>query len=199
QNTDGWAKAGVMVRETLNANSKHAMMIVTPSNGTSFQRRTNTASLSSHTTPGDGVVAPYWVRLVRSGSTLTGYKSSDGATWVQVGSDTISMTATLYVGLPVTAHNNAALNTSTFDNVRVTGLPAAPSGLTATAVSSTQINLSWTDNANNESGFRIERKTGAGGTYAEIATVGANVTSYSNTGLSAGTTYYYRVRAYNGA
>jgi endoglucanase len=77
--------------------------------------------------------------------------------------------------------------------------PAAPSGLSATAVSSSQINLSWTDNANNETGFKIERKVGAGGTYAQIATVGANVTSYNNTGLSAGTTYYYRVRANNAA
>src|SRR6185369_8968497 len=78
--------------------------------------------------------------------------------------------------------------------------PAAPSALTATAVSSSQINLAWTDNANNETGFKIERKTGAGGTYSQIATVGANITTYNNnTGLSASTTYYYRVRANNAA
>lgn len=71
-----------------------------------------------------------------------------------------------------------------------------PSGLTATAVSSSQINLSWTDNST-ETGFRIERSGSSGGPYSEITTVGANVTTYSNTGLSAGTTYYYRVRAYN--
>ncbi|MGD0354778.1 MAG: fibronectin type III domain-containing protein [Dehalococcoidia bacterium] len=75
--------------------------------------------------------------------------------------------------------------------------PAAPSNLTATVVSSSQINLSWQDNSNNETGFAIERKTGAGGTYAQIATVGANVTGYNSTLLSASTLYYYRVRAYN--
>ncbi len=75
--------------------------------------------------------------------------------------------------------------------------PAAPSNLTATAVSSSQINLSWADNSNNENGFAIERKTGSGGTYAEIATVGAGVTSFQNTGLTASTTYYYRVLAFN--
>ncbi len=75
--------------------------------------------------------------------------------------------------------------------------PAAPSGLAATAVSSSQINLSWTDNATNETGFKIERKTGAGGTYAEIATVGAGITTYSDTGLTEETTYFYRVRATN--
>ena len=75
--------------------------------------------------------------------------------------------------------------------------PAAPTNLTATTSSSSQINLAWTDTASNETGFRIERKLGAGGTYAEIATPAANVTSYSDTGLAASTTYYYRVRAYN--
>jgi hypothetical protein len=77
-------------------------------------------------------------------------------------------------------------------------LPTAPSSLPATASSSTQINLSWTDNSNNETGFRIERCTNSGCTSSSlIATLEANVQTYSNTGLTAGTTYYYRVRAYN--
>jgi len=75
--------------------------------------------------------------------------------------------------------------------------PSAPSNLTATAVSSTQINLSWSDNSTNETGFKIEQKIGSSGTYAQIATVGANVVTYSVSGLSPSTTYYYRVRAYN--
>ncbi|MFN7946861.1 MAG: S8 family serine peptidase [Blastocatellia bacterium] len=82
--------------------------------------------------------------------------------------------------------------------------PAAPSALSATAASSSQINLAWTDNANNEDGFKIERCQGAGcesnpANFAQIATVGANVTSYQNTGLSASTSYSYRVRANNTA
>ena len=75
--------------------------------------------------------------------------------------------------------------------------PAAPSALTATAVSSTRIDLSWIDKSGDEDQFRIERKTGAAGTYAQIATVGANTTGYSDITLVAGTTYYYRVRAWN--
>ncbi|CAN5796606.1 hypothetical protein BH23GEM5_BH23GEM5_08010 [soil metagenome] len=77
--------------------------------------------------------------------------------------------------------------------------PAAPTSLVATAASATQINLSWNDNSANETEFRIERRTGTGGTYAQIATVGANVTTYPDTGLSSGTQYFYRVRACNTA
>ncbi len=76
-------------------------------------------------------------------------------------------------------------------------VPVSPSGLIATAISSSQINLSWTDNSNNETGFKIERKTGINGTYLQVASTGANIATYSDTGLTAGTTYYYRVRAYN--
>ena len=75
--------------------------------------------------------------------------------------------------------------------------PVAPANLFAVAVSSSQINLTWTDHSTNETGFQIERKTGAGGTYALIVTTAANVTTYSNTGLADGTTYFYRVRAVN--
>jgi hypothetical protein len=77
--------------------------------------------------------------------------------------------------------------------------PAAPTSLAATASSSTQINLSWADNSNNETGFVIERSATSGSGYASIATVGSNVTSYQNTGLTAATTYYYRVKATNSA
>ncbi|MGH7607491.1 MAG: fibronectin type III domain-containing protein [Gemmatimonadales bacterium] len=76
--------------------------------------------------------------------------------------------------------------------------PAAPSDLVATAISGTRIDLSWTDHAANENGFLIERAAG-GGAFSQIATVGANTISFHNTtGLTAGTSYAYRVRAYNG-
>jgi hypothetical protein len=78
--------------------------------------------------------------------------------------------------------------------------PVAPTGLTATPASSSQINLTWTDNSNNEAGFKIERCAGAGCSdpdFTQIAAVGVGVTNYSNTGLPASATYIYRVRAYN--
>ncbi|MFN2516045.1 MAG: fibronectin type III domain-containing protein [Pyrinomonadaceae bacterium] len=80
------------------------------------------------------------------------------------------------------------------------GVPASPANLSATAAGNTQINLSWIDNANNEDGFQIERCTGAGcANFAQIAQVAANVTSYADSALAAGTTYRYRVRAFSAA
>ncbi len=74
-------------------------------------------------------------------------------------------------------------------------LPAAPSGLTATTASSSQLNLSWTDNTTNETSFVVARGTISGGPYTDIATVAANSTSYANTGLTPNTTYFYVARA----
>ncbi len=79
------------------------------------------------------------------------------------------------------------------------GPPAAPSNVTAAAVSGSQIDLAWTDNANNETGFKIERKVGPRGNFVQIAVVGANVTTYSDPGLTGGIEYFYRVRATNAA
>lgn len=75
----------------------------------------------------------------------------------------------------------------------------APSNPTATVLSNTSVKIDWTDNSANEDGFRIERKLTSEGTWAEVGTVGANVTTFTDTGLTANSTYYYRVRSYNAA
>ncbi len=136
-NTDGWAKAGVMVRETLQADSRHAIMAVTPGNGTAFQRRATTGGGSDHT-GGPGAAAPYWVRLVRAGNTVTGYVSPNGSTWSKVDSITFSPTlpTKVYVGIALTAHNNSAVNVATIDKVRAIGTVAplnAPPQIALTA------------------------------------------------------------------
>ncbi|MBV5330908.1 fibronectin type III domain-containing protein, partial [bacterium] len=95
-------------------------------------------------------------------------------------------------------------NTAIFNPTLIPGSqgtpPAPPSALTAVVVSSSQINLTWVDSDNTEVGFKIERCSGVDCTnFAQIATVGANVTTYANTGLTASTSYSYQVRAYNTA
>jgi hypothetical protein len=76
-------------------------------------------------------------------------------------------------------------------------LPAAPSALSAAAVSASQIKLTWIDNASNETGFVIERSPDGTTGWTSIASIGSNVTSYSDTGLSATTQYFYRIYAVN--
>jgi titin len=101
----------------------------------------------------------------------------------------------------VRAYN--AVGTSDYSNDASTTTlapPVAPSGLTATVVSGVRIDLAWTDNSSNETGFRLERApdvAGVPGTYAVINSPAANVRTYSNTGLTNGTRYWYRIRAYN--
>ena len=73
-------------------------------------------------------------------------------------------------------------------------VPAAPSGLTATPASATQVNLAWQDNSSNESGLRDQCKTGADGTSAQVAQAGPDEKTYMDTALNAVTTYVYRVR-----
>jgi hypothetical protein len=78
-------------------------------------------------------------------------------------------------------------------------IPTAPGSLLATAVSGTSIKLTWSDLSNNETGFRIERSLNGTSGWTQIASVGANTTTYTNTGLTRRTKYYYRIVAYNSA
>jgi hypothetical protein len=108
-----------MIRETLNADSKHATTVITPGQGISFQRRTSTGGTSATTTL-VSVTIPEWVRLERNGTTFTAWHSENGTSWTQMGSATISMgtNANVYVGLAVTSHNDGVLTTAKVDNVR---------------------------------------------------------------------------------
>ncbi len=124
QNTDPWAKAGVMIRDTELANSINALLFVSPANGVSFQGRSSTGGNTSTFFTVGGITAPRWVKLVRSGSTVSAYQSNDGASWTSVGTpQTVTMSANAWLGLVVGSKNNVILNTSTFDNVTVTPAP----------------------------------------------------------------------------
>lgn len=92
--------------------------------------------------------------------------------------------------------NNTSINTNSIDVTTLPGLPNAPANLKAVVYDATQIDLSWTDLSGNEQGFKIERKTGTGA-FAVIGVVGKNESKFSDIGLVLGTTYTYRVTAYN--
>ncbi|OHB59743.1 MAG: hypothetical protein A2167_07695 [Planctomycetes bacterium RBG_13_46_10] len=119
-NTDPWAKAGVMIRQTLEPGSVHAMIVITPGSGVSFQRRTTVGGASVETTQA-GITAPQWVRLTRSGNTFTAEYSANGNTWTALASVDIPMLLDTYIGLCITSHNVNAACTAEFSNVNNPG------------------------------------------------------------------------------
>jgi regulation of enolase protein 1 (concanavalin A-like superfamily)/DNA-directed RNA polymerase subunit RPC12/RpoP len=133
QNTAAWAKAGVMIRETLNPDSAFALALVTPLSGLAFQERSNTASPASTVLKIPQLAAPCWVRLVRERNTFSAFYSENGNTWIEMGSSTIPMAGQVYAGLAVCAHNNEALCQAQFDNVTLqTDLVAGQAKASAT-------------------------------------------------------------------
>jgi hypothetical protein len=117
ENVNAWTKAGVMIRETLTAGSKQAFMLVSAGKGLAFQRRPSTGGASVTTSGGAGT-APYWVRIDRSGDVFTAYKSTDGAHWTVVGTQTIVMGTNVFAGLAVSSHTTVTAATVTFTHVQ---------------------------------------------------------------------------------
>jgi hypothetical protein len=129
--SNSWAKGGVMIRETLDADSKHMIMALTGGDGggIAFQGRPVTGE-RSNSFHGDVTAAPpYWVKLARVGNTITGYSSADGVDWelfpdaspdgAQTNPIDVEMAADVYIGLFVTSHASGELRTYLFDNVSI--------------------------------------------------------------------------------
>ena len=130
-NTHDWAKAGIMIRETLDAGSKHVLACVTPANGIAFQRRTGSNAVSTNADYAGiaDVMTPHWVRLERDAAgNFTASHSANGTTWesVELSIPTnIPMNANVYVGLALSSHDAAKLCKAVFSNVRITGSVSA--------------------------------------------------------------------------
>lgn len=120
-NTDPFAKAGVMIRDTLEADSRNTALLITPENGLRFQYRTAQGGDTDRQFVED-VNAPYWVRIERtSGGLVRAYYSENGSDWTQFNLQQVSMQMPVYVGLAVTSHNTGAACQATFSNVTITG------------------------------------------------------------------------------
>jgi uncharacterized protein (TIGR02145 family) len=132
--------------------------------------------------------------------TISNNKTTDRSGTGAFASSLTGLTAltTYYVRAYATNSNGTAYGNQVSFTTSPVPIPNAPTNLSATVVSRSLINLAWNDNSNNETGFKIERSLN-NSTWAEIATVVSNVTTYQNTDLTASTTYYYRARAYNSA
>ena len=125
-----WTKAGLMIRNSLDATAENVMMLVTPSGRMAFQYRNTKAGMTYSTSAPVGTVQlPYWIRLIRKGNLLVGEHSSDGVNWQRVlpGKDPnqslsieITMNETTYIGLAVTSHNPSRSAEATISNIRLT-------------------------------------------------------------------------------
>ncbi len=124
--TADWAKAGLMFRETLAANSTYALNNYTTNvartvNSWTILHRDTTGGDSTQTVWGTSQSPPYWMRLVRSGNSFSAYVSSNGSSWTLIDTVTVNMATNIYVGMAVTSHDSGSLSTGTFDNVQIIG------------------------------------------------------------------------------
>jgi hypothetical protein len=130
-NTAGWAKAGVMMRESLEVGSMHAMEMLAPNGRSAFQNRqfNDDQSFSAHGNP-SALTFPHWVKLERKGNQFTASHSIDGVNWTLQADEaaggspnpqTINLGNTVYVGLMVTSNNLNQACTAEFSNIKITG------------------------------------------------------------------------------
>jgi autotransporter-associated beta strand protein len=199
------AKVGVMIRrDATTAGARMAGVILEP-NGSNYQvrfvsRTSNGGSITWGTPVANGRALPQWLKLTRSSNTYTGYVSNDGVTYTSVGSVTnsgiSSTTVAAYAGLLTSSGSATSLAGETFDNVSVPGWTAPPTGLAVAAASQTQLNLTWAA-VGGATGYQVWRSNSWSGSYSQIGTPSG--ATYQDSGLSAGTTYYYMVRATDGS
>lgn len=210
QNTSLSAKAGVMMRSSLDPGAPRAWMAVT----NRIQAEQNMPNLAVYGGTNYGNKAfdiassapSYWVKLERIGNMITGYVSPDGTNWAatDVGRIDAPVPETIYVGLVVSSVANGTLNTSTFSNVQITGgdggapsvTPAAPAALLASPGDGA-VPLRWQASFGATS-YTVRRATSSGGPYSTIAS-GVTGSRYTDKSVTHGTTYYYTVTATNSA
>jgi hypothetical protein len=173
-------------------NSPPAVSISSPAAGAVFQAPAS-ITITANATDSDGTIrqVDFYADNTPIGTATTAPYT---ITWNNVAAGNYALSA-------AATDNLGATSSSAPVNITVNPAappPAAPSGLAATAISKTQINLTWTDNAGNETGYQIERSANNPSAFVQIVQLGANATGYSDTGVAANKTYYYRVRAVNG-
>jgi regulation of enolase protein 1 (concanavalin A-like superfamily) len=119
ENTSPLAEAGVMIRESLSGDSRHAFAAITPRGGIGLHRRIR-AGGGTYRTNVQGA-APEWLRLDRRGSRFTAWRSSDGRTWTRIGTARIPMRHTVYIGLAVSSYNRDVRATGSLADVDIAG------------------------------------------------------------------------------
>jgi hypothetical protein len=174
-NTDPWAKCGLMFRQSLDAGSPHVFMSITVSNGAAFQNRLASNGYSNNTSSGN-MAPPYWVRLVKKADKYIGYISPDGLNWSVVDSVSVPLGGYAYAGIAYTTHNNTVAGVSVVDSVKFINndaLAISLGKLTGQNVNNQYATLSWTSSGE-QLGDRFEvERSDDGVHFSHTGTVGA--------------------------
>jgi hypothetical protein len=184
--TNPSAQAGVMLRNDNTPSSAFAALFVSATNGITFEWRSSGGAVVSESFDSSVITAPVGLELTRSGNTFTAYRSTDGITWVQVGSSqTVTMNSTALAGLAVTASNNGAVCTATFSSVGIGSSPPPGAGVYSTAdelflnnLELSEFEFFW-DETNPNTGLSPDNASANGGNSSEssIASVGFELTA----------------------
>ena len=213
-NPHDWSKMGVMIRESLAANSKHVMLAKTPGNGLAPQSRSSTGGGSSHNMGGtnrlDTLKAANWLKITRNGNEFKSYYSYNGTTWNLLETTTISMGTNIYVGLCATAGDATIPVKVQLDNVSVvessgtsllshfgvprsTGLPSINTNYTHVHVlgtggpnlsNVTQTQFNWDLSSNSMHQFAIQTNNGVPSWYLSLTSYTTRFLNTSSPGLT---------------
>lgn len=206
-NTNPFTKAGLMLRSDGSPGSAQVSVLATPGNGVMFEwcavAGNASVSVKDSTVPIPTASNPVWLQLIRIGNSFSAFYSLNGSAWVQVGTaQTVSLSPTPLAGLAITSHNTGKLATATFTNTSIPGstaAPAIPTGITAVAAG-TAVSLLF-PSVSGATSYNIYRSTSAGGEtlYKSGVTPGGGAsTLFTDTAVTAGTKYYYKVTALAG-
>ncbi len=200
-NPSSLAKAGLMARETLAANSRNAFVYATPSTGGyRFTSRGTTGGSTTAAGSGTSTFPNDWLRMQRVGNVFNGYRSSDGVNWTLVSSVTLNVGQSIFVGMAAVSHTTTATVTAQFRNftnlsVPVNTPPATPQNLVATTAAG-GIQLTWTANTESDlQGYNIYRSSSAGGTYTKLNSSPISVAQYLDATAPGNQTSFYHVVA----
>ncbi|MEO1254834.1 MAG: fibronectin type III domain-containing protein [Bacteroidota bacterium] len=195
-----WDHQGVMIKESLDEQSSYAMAELYRNDKVVMYKGRVGEAYKEVQDSSQNFDIPIWLKIARNGDQFISSHSKDGKQWQEFHRETISMGQNAFIGLVSHANTNDKLSPGTWRDVAASQSSiAAPTSLSATPSASDEIILSWSDNSDNETGFRIERAIkGDKIIFQDIAEVAANNTSFQDDGLTPGAIYFYRVRAING-
>ena len=196
-------KTGLMMRASTAGNAQALALTLGEIGGrqTRFGTRAKIGDRMTTQSGNDYTWIPVWFRLQRIGDRFIASQSSDGITWFEVGSSTVPMSPTYLVGFSAAAGKNAGENpTALFDHITIGAIPppppAAPVSLAAKTRAAGEVELSWQNAANNQTGFKVEASSD-NVLFYEITDLPADARRFVNTGLRDPAALHYRVRAYN--